>query len=712
MTKINNEIFVRRMNKAAFPLVGEAGRAPRTEHIVALQRNIEPLGFILSPAMVEEAKRHTLSGLGSFAKDLTAILKKLKGAHVKHSPMYPNFPQQVAEASYAELYTNAFMHYFGSFLTDLTDGDVSVRIMPAYDEQERAKLETDFSKLTVINHGTEKEFHSIFTSLVGSKISNSVSDVEDIQWFVKNLSAKKLSSLLPEEIPNKENLASLAMLLHSKDADLFADVLARAKTATDLLRIAVGMSGSHPSLSAYPKIRFGKFSKADRRAFLASLDGMFNASEDMSRYAGLWKKFGEKLHPFEYASRYPMAAQWFSEIRNNLPIEKFASKVEESIKAGNIEDAVEYLSHRPGELARRLDHLLRLSVDTTVVADAFDDVASAVSTPVLLQVRNHFLHRNSGSGIRAFTPKGSIAKVQVVENTLMPLSEDICAEIVDSCNRALRQNYEGREILGNVFIDEELKRFTVPTATRSASKTLNIVGRGTRTPIDKNATQRMFIWWKDGTQRTDLDLSVVFLDEGYNRVGDVSYMDLRSVPGAVHSGDITSAPKGASEFVDIDVPKMLKGKRIRYAVMVVTSFTEQPFYELPECFAGVMTRPKAQEGDIFDARTVDNTFDLTADAKIAVPLVLDLEKAESIWADMSLTYDPSRVINVRTNASAIATLAHAVVETKRTSLYDLFYAHAQSRGIIVSSREEADVVFHADGGKVSESAEKILADYL
>lgn len=702
MNTINNEIFVRRMRKAALPSVGEAGRAPRNEHIVAFQRNIESLGFILSPAMVEEAKRHTLPLVGAFAKDLIEILKKLKGAHVKHSPMYPNFPQQVADAPFAELYINAFMHYFGDAL--------SLRIMPVYEEEVREELTTDFSKLDVIEPGTEDEFNSIFTSLVSSKIANSASDTEDVRWFVENRSAKKLASLLPAEIPNKENLATIAMLLHAKDADLFASVLSHAKTATDLLRIAVGLSGFQTSLAAFPKIRFGNFSKADRRAFLSSLDGMFNAPEDMSRYAGLWKKFGEKLHPYEYSSRFPMAAQSFNEIRNNPSIEKFATKVEESIKAGDIETAVEVLSERPGELARKLDHLLRVSVDPTIVADAFDSVAGSVSTPVLWQVRNHFLNRNNGSKIRSFTPKGDVAKVQVVANTLMALSEDICAEIVGSCNRALREIYEGREVLGNVFIDPELKRFTVPTAVRSSSKTLNIVGRGTRTPLDDDTTQRLFIWWKDGNERTDLDLSAVFLNKDYEAKGDVSYMSMNRFE-AVHSGDITSAPNGASEFIDIPVKKLL-AQGIRYVAMVITSYTQQPFFELPECFAGVMSRKEATKGAIFDARTVDNTFDLTADTKISVPLVIDLEKGESVWADMALKFNPSYAVNVRTNASTITTLVQSIIETNRTSLYDLFYAHAQSRGVVVDSHDDADIVFHADGGRVSENAENILANYL
>ncbi|KKK69854.1 hypothetical protein LCGC14_2929850, partial [marine sediment metagenome] len=132
--------------------------------------------------------------------------------------------------------------------------------------------------------------------------------------------------------------------------------------------------------------------------------------------------------------------------------------------------------------------------------------------------------------------------------------------------------------------------YNVPFSQRSASKILKTVARGSKYNLPEGDTIRLFIWWKDGLARADLDLSAMFLDDDYNCKEQISYTKLKNKNiGAVHSGDITSAPKGASEFIDISIKKCLD-KNIRYVMMSVSSYTQQPFYDLPECFAGIMTR--------------------------------------------------------------------------------------------------------------------------
>ena len=81
---------------------------------------------------------------------------------------------------------------------------------------------------------------------------------------------------------------------------------------------------------------------------------------------------------------------------------------------------MELLRQRPGMFARRLDHLLRLGGGREAVG-VVPSVADQVSTPVLLQVFNHFQRRPEGRPLRAFFPKGNVAKVQVQEGALPPL---------------------------------------------------------------------------------------------------------------------------------------------------------------------------------------------------------------------------------------------------------------------------------------------------
>ncbi len=61
----------------------------------------------------------------------------------------------------------------------------------------------------------------------------------------------------------------------------------------------------------------------------------------------------------------------------------------------------------------------------------------------------------------------------------------------------------------------------------------------------------------------------------------ISYTNLRSAQyKAFHSGDIVSAPKGACEFIDIDIESVLRYGG-RYVVSYLNSFTLQPFCNLP-----------------------------------------------------------------------------------------------------------------------------------
>ena len=102
---------------------------------------------------------------------------------------------------------------------------------------------------------------------------------------------------------------------------------------------------------------------------------------------------------------------------------------------------------------------------------------------------------------------------------------------------------------------------------------------------------------------------------------------------AVHSGDITSAPQGASEFIDIDISKALS-LGIRYVMMSINSYTQQNYCDLPICFAGFMMREDAQQGQIYEPTTVQHKFDVTSKSSFTIPLIIDLEKREVIWTDL------------------------------------------------------------------------------
>jgi hypothetical protein len=101
------------------------------------------------------------------------------------------------------------------------------------------------------------------------------------------------------------------------------------------------------------------FSRTERRLLLSLLERLPDATEDMLRWKGRWVRLGVKLHPGEFQKRYPKTAAAFRVLREDLPFSTFNSSVEKALADKNIVAAASKLSSRPGDFARRLDHLLR-----------------------------------------------------------------------------------------------------------------------------------------------------------------------------------------------------------------------------------------------------------------------------------------------------------------------------------------------------------------
>jgi stress response protein SCP2 len=354
------------------------------------------------------------------------------------------------------------------------------------------------------------------------------------------------------------------------------------------------------------------------------------------------------------------------------------------------------------------------------VVEAFAQVVKRLPSPLLLQLRHHFQSRPTDHPFRVVFPKGEVGKIRAVEPPPLSLDASLCSRMETLCQEALLALYAQRPSLGPCWLDDQLKRYTVPFALRSASKALRTVARGSRLPfcapgeaVGPRETMRFFIWWRDGKSRTDLDLSALVLDDDFQFQTDLAYYNLKEL-GGYHSGDITSAPEGASEFIDIEIDTFA-GRGARYVMMVVNSFTTQPYCDLPECFAGFMRRNAPQSGEVYEPRTLIHKFDLTANSTIAIPLILDLREREVIWTDLSLKRNPSRVNNVRGNRSSLSLLCEAMVNLSRPSLHDLFGLHVLARGQAAGDPEQAQTRFQAEpapGAITPYDIPLIMAEYL
>ncbi len=686
-----NDIYLRRRGKVH---VKEGAGGATEQQVASVQRETEALGYVLSDEVVERLRTLSILELTQFLRSSTAALRALVGAHRPHVPLYPNFPLEVLQATEARLYLNAVSHY------------LTLR-RPASEPTERPALLNGLAPRP-IGLGTQADFEAIFTSLARSKTSLSAQDKEDLAWFVRQY-RDGIHRLIPPQVEFKENLALLAAQLwrHAEGEQTTAFIVARLKTPTDVLRWVVGLNEGDVSL-AQP-VKFKSMKRGERRLVLALLEACGDPTEDMRRWAEPWKRLGEVLHPGEFAARHPAVFAAFSTLRNKLAFTSFNGEVERQLATGDIGAAVATLSARPGELARRLDVLLRNTRDADAVAAAFERAAGQVSTPVLLQVLAHFRHRAAPLALRSFFPKGDAAKVFAIRDRRAPLSRETCQRMVDVCERTLIARFSMLPPLGRCHVDAALANYLVPLTQRSASKALRTLVRGSRLSLPDSRFVRMFLWWKNGRSRTDIDLSAAFYGAEFDYIDSVAYYRLKNF-GAYHSGDIVDAPQGAAEFIDLDIER-LRSLGIRFVVASLSSYTAQPYCELPECFAGWMARSDANSGEVFEPRTVFDRVDVASDTQLCVPFAFDLERREVLWMDVGLTHGIGW-INLNNNLSGIALVLRAISALRKPDLQALFTLHAKARGSLVANAAEADTVFGPTSGITPFDVDRIRADFL
>lgn len=691
-----NEIVLRRRNKLTISN-GEATQ-PNIPFISTILKNIENLGYTFSADVIDVLKTLPKKSLEDFYLELVPMLKNMVGADVKYHPMYPNFPQSVMEKEEAELYLNAIIHY-------ISGGT----LYPAEKESERLPLFED-GNVKVLHLAAEDELQDIFTLLCASKTSISDSDKADLKWIIEYGNVT-----MPDEIPLKENVAVICKVyLENAAIPVTRDIQKYFKTATDVLRLVTAMSDGDVSLSTNCKFR--SFKRKERRIFMELLENCGNLEEDMLRYKNRWLRVGERLHPAEYSKeQFPKTTKAFEKLRTGEKIETFGGKVNKAMDAENYETALALLKKRPGELARKLDYLLRTAKTPNMVVNTFKDIAGDVSTPVLLQVKEHFAHRNEENENRVFFPKGNLSRCHSIKNTLPEIEESYCNAIVSICENALIEAYRKKDFMGKVYLSPEFKNYLVPFSQRSASKSLKTIVRGSRLHIAEDIkTLRAFIWWTNTIDksndwdeyRVDIDLSAAIFDENWNYMEHISYTNLRSRKyQACHSGDITNGGPvngdGVSEFLDVDIDSVVK-YGARYVVYQVYSFTNQTFKDLPHAMFGWMGRESAGSGEIYEPKTVEQKMDLTANSTIAIPVIFDCVNREIIWCDMNQTLDSVRCNhfgnNLESNLSGVAATCYGVVNIRKPNLYDLISLHIKARGIPVDTKEEADVIFDVNDG--------------
>ncbi|WP_436533457.1 MXAN_6230/SCO0854 family RING domain-containing protein [Actinoplanes sp. HUAS TT8] len=612
-------------------------------------------------------------------------------------------------------------------------------------------------------------------------------DRADLKLLVTATAAGRLD-WLPEVVPARETLALIiAWALHATALmPTYPAVVDAARrrwgTATDAARTLWAYSGGDPGLvlespaprpvgeptAVKPVTRVRALPRPLRRAVLDHLDGcgVVNAAEDMRRHEAVWKRLGERLHPYENVARHPSAAVAFAALRGtrtprdsalgaavvaacttsprhlelvehdddrvSVRLHTHAALVERAFADGDVIGAARLLGERPGDLWRRLDHLLRAAEDdpdTRAAGDHLDTraailavaerAAARVAPAVLATAAAELAGRattvpataeqlaalmvvkkaeraptgnpasvgppltsplrdaleaaapglpaalrdllnpppgerdtepaEGGTTVRReppgpdvprriFFPRGGVVTSWTEPEHRTPLPPDPIAAVRRLVDGELTARAARHHRFDVAVLDAALTDAPAPMRERASSSQLAGWPRGSVRALPDAEVLRLFLHWEEPENvRVDLDLSCVFFDRDWRRVGHCDFSQLRFGDGAAnHSGDLTSAPAplGATEYLDLH-PDRLAAEGVHYIVPMVLSFNAIPFENLPQAFAGVML-PLA-DGRQFDRSRVPQRFDLHGNARMMLPMVVDLSTRRLLWTDLTLT---------------------------------------------------------------------------
>jgi hypothetical protein len=683
----DTEISIKYLNG----LVATRGNSENRVAATTVTAEMVSLGYIPGKDLFDVMRTMSIQQLEEFSKQSIRTMKAIKGANVKYVPMYPNFPEQVMEASDVELYINAILHY-------ITMGEW----LPEYTARVRIPSD-DAGPLTVLGLVDPDHFHStVIKRILSSRDSITSVDKEVVSSILKNDKTVEL----PDNIPFKENMCFLVgeLILHGVD-----DISPVVTTATDVLRIAIALSNGDISLASNTK--FKSFNRKTRKLLINALERVATL-EDLNRHRGKWIRLFHILHVGEYSrSLYEMAKK----VRENCKIKSFNSKLNKAIEEKNVSAASALLVQRPGEFARRLDHVLRTFTHRQPSMCAlFGTYVNKVPTRNLLQLLGHMRGRLINAENRVVFPKGSIQRARIIEPIETRISSKIILRVIGIIESQLINRFSVLPPLGKVYIDPSLMSCPVPTQMRNVSEGITVAARGTHIPLHETEkdTIRLFIYWVG----MDIDLSATFHADDFSMTTGISYMNLRDKSiGCYHSGDIVSASRGACEFIDVNIPTALKANH-RYLVMNVNVFNGPTFKEHEVCYAGWMLRNKVQSGEVFEPKTVEQKIDLTMESRTAVPVIFDLKERQVIVTDLPgfardfLMRYPN---NIKTNAASIEHVLQAITSlSNRASLHDLLSLHIKGRGEFVDTKEEADIVFGFDGDVTPYDVSVINSEYV
>ena len=717
--------------------------------LATLIKKFEGYGYIFSKELAIAISKEERNTIINKLKAVIEVIENLK-SDKNYTVFYKNFPDEVINMTETELYINQILHYWFGYLPsnneNITKGEV-----------EPSKL----VKARELNLVDDEMIEKLFVDLLSSNITLSAQYLDDICVLTDTKSIKELEKYM-EYIQMKETLTTVSNYTLQKEGVLIGDF----KTATDILRLIAKISGVELNNK---HIHFAYFSRTVLSQLMNKLENLKNIMPDIKRYSKPWHSFFKLYAKKINFNKYPKVRNAVDMLFGDISYMTERGKINEQINRlptmseEELDNFVKEYTVFYGDYIREILSLLNKAnenqyeklllglencvtkVNTRILFQLYDRIinlqAKNKSTPnlvnrkekwrrlkesiKLLYGKTNNLKANYESIPRLVNSKG---KWRILKESIK-LSDDLLNRVLQIVENGIKIQLKEKENLGKVFIDEDYKNIMLTTSEKDSNVSLRPMTRGSRIKFNPNAeVLRFFVAWKNLDEKTlkelnaysdrvDVDLSALTFDANLEFNDVVAYYNQKKSYFAF-SGDITNAPEGALEYIDILDLEKLKKKGDRYVLMEIRSYNGYTFKEINTVYAGVMelTSKEAKEKKNMYSTAITEGFQIVSSERTTNTILVDLEKFEYIWLDTNMASYMLGVMygNALSNEEIpyLNDLLRYFSRKQYVTMYDLLKLNADVRGVLTKDKKEADIIFEKVDNKNNLALADILSNYL
>ena len=684
------------------------------EELATLIKKFEGYGYIFSKELAIAISKEERNVIIDKLKAVIKVIEDFK-SDKNYTVFYKNFPDEVINMNEIDIYINQILHYWIGYLPSNNENIIKEDVEPS-------KL----VKARELNLIDDEMIEKLFIDLLSSNVTLSEQYLDDVCVLTNNKSIKELEKYM-EYIQMKETLTTVSSYILKKEGVLIGNF----KTATDILRLIAKISGDELNNK---HIHFAYFSRTELSQLMTKLENLQNPMPDIKRYSKPWHTFFKLYAKKINFNKYPKVRKVADMLFGDISYMTERGKINEKIKRlpimseEDLDNFVKEFTIFYGDYVREILSLLNKANENQYekLLIGLENCVTKVNTRILFQLYDRVINLQEKDNLvpRLVNSKGKWRRLK----ESISLSDELLNRVLEIVEDGIKIQLKEKENLGKVYIDEDYKNIMLTTSEKDSNVSLRPMTRGSRIAFNPNAeVLRFFVAWKNLDEKTlkeltpmysrvDVDLSALSFDKDFKFKRVVAYYNQKEM-GFAFSGDITDAPQGALEYIDIYDLEKQKKKGNRYILMQIRSYNGYTFEEINSVYAGVMelTSIEAKEKKNMYSTAITEGFQIVSSERTTNTILVDLKKFEYIWLDMNMDSYKLDTFQNALNYEEIPYLNDMLRYFSRKqyiTMYDLLKLNADVRGILTKDKKEADVIFEKVDNKNNLALADILSNYL